>query len=273
MVRECSLTDLTWSGPVPSKRSPVPLYYQLAEAIEARIASGEWQPGDRLPPERELAVQAGISRMTARQALTWLAERGAIEVRHGIGTFVAPPKLTSDPLHLLGFTEQMMATGGDVTSTVLAQEVLPAPGPVAAALDMGPGTDVVRIMRLRSLNGSPVLLEISYFPHARFAGIEHHDLTHTSLYTLLQTHFGVHLTHAQQTVEAVGSNEFESGLFGIDRGRPMLLLEGVALTSDGTPGEYFKAVYRGDRFKFALRAAAALEEASEAALPIGLVLT
>ena len=267
------MTDLTWNGPHPSKRSPVPLYYQLAEAIEERIASGEWRPGDRLPPERDLATQAGISRMTARQALTWLAERGAIEIRHGIGTFVAQPKLTSDPLHLLGFTEQMMATGGDVSSTVLAQEVLAAPGAVAAALRLDSGADVVRIMRLRSLNDAPVLLETSYFPHTRFAGIERHDLSRTSLYTLLRTHYGVHLTHAQQTVEAVGCNEFESTLFGIERGSPMLLLEGVATTSDGTPGEYFKAVYRGDRFKFALRAAEAVEEPSEAALPIGLVLT
>ncbi len=267
------MTDLIWSGPTPSKQSPVPLYYQLAEAIEDRIASGEWQPGDRLPPERDLAAQAGISRMTARQALTWLAERGAIEIRHGIGTFVAQPKLTSDPLHLLGFTEQMMATGGDVTSTVLAQEVLPAPRPVARALDLHPATGVVRIMRLRSLNGSPVLLETSYFPHARFAGIEHEDLSHASLYTLLQVEYGVHLTHAQQSVEAVGSNAFESSLFGIEHGSPMLLLEGVAADSDGTPGEYFKAVYRGDRFKFALRAAESVEESPEASLPIGLVLT
>jgi len=267
------VTDLVWNGPVPSKQSPVPLYYQLAEAIEDRIATGEWQPGDRLPSERDLASQAGISRMTARQALSYLVDRGAIEVRHGVGTFVAQPKLTSDPLHLLGFTEQMMATGGDVASTVLAREVLPAPGPVAAALDLDPGSDVVRIMRLRSLNGSPVLLETSYFPRARFAGIEQRDLSRASLYTLLETDFGVRLTHAQQTVEAVGSNEFESTLFGTERGSPMLLLEGVALTSDGTPGEYFKAVYRGDRFKFALRAADAVEPESEAALPIGLVLT
>jgi GntR family transcriptional regulator len=267
------VADIIWNGPSPNKQSPVPLYYQLAEAIEARIATGEWRPGDRLPAERDLAAQAGISRMTARQALTWLAERGAIEVRHGVGTFVAQPKLTSDPLHLLGFSEQMMATGGTVASAVLAQEVIPAPGAVATALRLDPGTDVVRIMRLRSLNGTPVLLETSYFPHALCAGIEHRDLTHRSLYALLDADYGIRLTHAQQTVEAVAANAFESGLFGIEPGSPMLLLVGVASTKDGVAGEYFKAAYRGDRFKFALRAVDPAMEASEAALPIGLVLT
>jgi GntR family transcriptional regulator len=267
------VADITWNGPTPNKQSPVPLYYQLAEAIEARIAAGEWQPGDRLPAERDLATQSGISRMTARQALTWLAERGAIDIRHGVGTFVAQPKLTSDPLHLLGFTDQMMATGGTVTSSVLAQEVIPAPGPVATALQLEAGAPVAHIMRLRSLNGTPMLLETSSFPHAICAGIEYHDLTHCSLYALLDTDYGVRLTHARQTVEAVGANAFESGLFGIEPGSPMLLLEGVALTSDGVAGEYFKAAYRGDRFKFALRAAEVESLTEGSALPIGLVMT
>lgn len=267
------MADFSWNGHTPNKQSPVPLYYQLAEIIEARIVAGDLRPGDRLPSERDLAAQAGISRMTARQALTWLAERGTIEVRHGVGTFVAQPKLTSDPLHLLSFTEQMMATGGTVSSSVLAQEVLAAPGSIATALGLPPGNDVVRIMRLRSLNETPMLLETSYFPHARCAGIEHRDLSHQSLYSLLDHEFGIRLTHAQQSVEAIGANEFESDLFGIAKGSPMLLLEGVALTSDGVAGEFFKAVYRGDRFKFALRAAEAEPASAHPALPIGLVLT
>lgn len=269
---EWFVSDPTWNGPSPNKHSPVPLYYQLAETIEAQIAAGDLRPGDRLPSERDLATHAGISRMTARQALTWLAERGAVEVRHGVGTFVAQPKLTSDPLHLLGFTEQMMATGGTVSSTVLAQEVLPAPAPVATALGIAPGTAVVRVMRLRSLNDVPMLLETSCFPHALCAGIEHHDLSHRSLYALLDADYGIRLTHAQQTVEAVAANAFESELFGIEPGAPMLLLEGVASTSDGVAGEFFKAVYRGDRFKLALRATEA-EPAEGAGLPVDLVLT
>ena len=259
--------------PAPNKERAVPLYYQLAETIDAQITSGELQPGDRLPSERDLATKAGISRMTARQALTHLVERSVVEVRHGVGTFVAQPKLTSDPLHLLGFTEQMMATGGTVSSTVLNQEVLPAPSVIASALGSDPGGDVVRIMRLRSLNGTPLLLETSYFPYRLVAGIELRDLSSSSLYTTLEQDFGIHLAHAQQSVEAIAANSYESELFGIDKGSPMLLLEGVASTRDGTAGEFFKAVYRGDRFKFALQAVDSQEESVAAGLPINLVLT
>lgn len=267
------MVDLNWNGRSPDKQSPVPLYYQLAELIEAQIAAGDLRPGDRLPSERDLAMQAKISRMTARQALTYLVERGAVDVRQGIGTFVAQPKLTSDPMHLLGFTEQMMAIGGTVSSTVLRQEVLAAPPPVANALGLDRAANVVRVMRLRSLNEAPMLLETSYFPHALCAGIEHRDLSRNSLYTLLDAEFGIRLTHAQQSVEAIAANSFESDLFGIDKGAPMLLLEGVASTRDGTAGEFFKAVYRGDRFKFALRAVEDTASVEADRLPINLVLT
>lgn len=267
------MAEMSWNGQRPDKQSPIPLYYQVAERIEARIASGELRPGDRLPSERDLAAQAGISRMTARQAIAYLVERDAIEVRHGIGAFVAQPKLTSDPLHLLGFTEQMMATGGAVSSQVLNQEVVPAPAAVANALRLEPGAGIVRILRLRSLDGSPVLLETSYFPRALVAGLEREDLASCSLYALLEHAYGLRLTHAQQTVEAIAANAYEASLFGIDKGSPMLLLEGVALTREGVAGEFFRAVYRGDRFKFALRAAEAEAAATGPALPIDLVMT
>lgn len=261
-----------WHLALPGKKSPMPLYFQLADAIEQQIASGSLRPGDRLPSERDLAQDAGISRMTARQALTYLADRGAIDIRHGVGTFVAQPKITSDPLHLLGFTEQMMAIGGTVSSTVLAQDVISAAPSIAAVLAIGSGDPVVRIQRLRSLNDTPMLLETSFFPHRLCAGIETVDLSHRSLYATLDLDYGVRLTHAQQSVEAIAANAAESVLFGMEPGSPMLLLEGVASTATNEPGEYFKAVYRGDRFKFALRATepAATEES---ALPINLVLT
>jgi GntR family transcriptional regulator len=265
--------SLDLSLELPGKRSPVPLYYQLAELIENQIDSGVLAPGDKLPSERDIAATAGISRMTARQALNYLEQRGAIEVRHGVGTFVTPPKLTSDPLHLLGFTEQMMAIGGTVASQVLAQDVIEAPQSVARELRIAPAERVVHIMRLRSLNGTPMLLETSYFPYAPCAGIEGYDLSERSLYTTLEEEFGIRLTHAQQNIEAIAANSFESELFGIDKGMPMLLVEGVAWTADGVAGEFFKAVYRGDRFKFALRATEPGAETAESALPINLVLT
>ncbi|RPJ39254.1 MAG: GntR family transcriptional regulator, partial [Planctomycetaceae bacterium] len=74
------------------KQVPVPLYYQLSEQLRERIESGALAAGERIPSVQELSTLHAISPMTAQKAVAELARRGLVEVRRGIGTFVAPPK-------------------------------------------------------------------------------------------------------------------------------------------------------------------------------------
>lgn len=232
------------------KSSPVPLYYQLAELLREQIATGELKPGDQLPSDRELAEQAGISRMTARQAVLYLARQGALVVKPGVGTFVVQPKLTHDTLHLLGFTEEMMRHGHAATSRVLEQAVVTAPQRAAIELNLEPATTAVKIVRLRLAQETPLLLETSFVPAHLCPGLDRQDLVTNSLYALLQEQYGLHLASARQTLEATMANDYEANLFGGKPGMPMILLEGVTYLDDHQPVEYFKALYRGDRFKF-----------------------
>ncbi|GAA1687303.1 FadR/GntR family transcriptional regulator [Kribbella yunnanensis] len=70
--------------PVPRSR----LYEQVADQISTWISENGLQPGDRLPPERELAQRLGVSRATLSQALVALEVIGAVTVRHGDGTLL-----------------------------------------------------------------------------------------------------------------------------------------------------------------------------------------
>jgi GntR family transcriptional repressor for pyruvate dehydrogenase complex len=78
--------------------------------VRGLIEQGQLRPGDRLPPERELAVQLGVSRPSVRAGLRSLAAIGVLQTRHGAGTFITdgPPTLGSEPLSFLaalhGFT-------------------------------------------------------------------------------------------------------------------------------------------------------------------------
>ena len=73
-----------------------------------------------------------------------------------------------------------------------------------------------------------------------------------SLYTLLEVEYGLRLQRARQTFEATVANEYEQQLFNLRPGAAMILLEGVTYSDQEQPIEYFKAIYRGDRLKFAL---------------------
>jgi GntR family transcriptional regulator len=234
------------------KSRPIPLYYQLAEQIREQIQSDQLKPGDQVPSERELSERAGISRMTVRQALAYLVRAGELSVRHGIGTFVAEPKLRHDTLYLLSFTEEMLRQGEAVTSRTLEKALLTPPGHVAAALHLPAAAQAVKIVRVRYSDSQPLLLETTFVTAALCPGLEFADLESQSLYSVLEHDYGLVPFRMHQTLEATIANDYEAALFDIAIGTPMILLEGVTYSARNEPMEFFKAIYRGDRFKFEL---------------------
>jgi GntR family transcriptional regulator len=244
----------TWGvdGLKVKKGNPIPLYYQLAEEIRDQIRLGKLNDGDKLPSEVALSGQAGVSRMTARQAISVLVRERLIVVKPGVGTFVAGAKLTYDALHLLGFTETVLQQGGTVTSDVFDQSVIPAPEQAARELGIPLEEPVVRVGRLRRVDGVPLLLESSFVPRTLCEGLEHEDLSSQSLYALLERKYGLRLKGARQTVEARSANDYEQQLFDVGTAMTMICLEGATYNDQDRAVEYFRAMYRGDRFKLAV---------------------
>src|SRR5262245_44857360 len=76
---------------------------QVVSHVRTLIERGELRPGDRLPAERDLALQVGVSRPTVRAGLRALAAMGVVQARHGSGTFIpaGPPTLGNEPLSFL----------------------------------------------------------------------------------------------------------------------------------------------------------------------------
>jgi GntR family transcriptional regulator, arabinose operon transcriptional repressor len=81
--------------------SPLPRYYQIYSALLARIKTGELKAGDALPPERQIAEQYGVARLTVVKALDLLARDKLIDKQHGRGTFVLPQP--EDQLETIAF--------------------------------------------------------------------------------------------------------------------------------------------------------------------------
>jgi GntR family transcriptional regulator len=237
-------------GDTLQKQVPVPLYYQLSEQLRERIESGALAPGERIPSIQDLAALHGISPGTAQKAVAELVGLGLVEVRRGVGTFVAPAKVTFDLQILLSFSEDARARGLAPSGQLLTQALAVPPVRIATQLVLAPGEPAVHIARLRSAGGSPSAIEESYLAAHLVPGLESEDVVTHSLYTLLEEHYHLRLDHATQMVEAVGATAREAHLLGIPVGAPVALLRGVTFLVDGRPVEFFKAVYRGDRFRF-----------------------
>jgi len=233
--------------------SAVPLYHQIKEAIQDLIEGGELPAGKMLPSERELAEHYAVSRLTVRQAISELVRDGLLLRQHGVGTFVAPPKLNQAQPMALSFTQRMIQAGRVPTSRVLAREIIPAPRSVARRLQIEPDAPVMRIARLRLADGQPVMLETTHLPAARFPGLLDENLQTQSLYAILSSRYGVVLAEAEQTLEPVVLTAYEAAQLGAAEGTPAMLVEVVALSAEGWPVEYSRSIVRGDTSRYVFR--------------------
>lgn len=228
--------------------SPIPLHYQLKELIRGEILAGRVKVGDRLPPERDLADQYGVSRMTARQALQGLVHEGYLSRQSGRGTFITVPS-TAVRVSSKGFSEDMLARGMRPGSRVLSATVEPALSTVAYELGIGAGAPVFRLERLRLANGEPMAYELSYLSADRFPDLIKCDLNNRSLYQFLNERYGVTRQRSRRTVESVGASVKEAELLCIPEGSPLLKISGIALDNTDHMLETGWTVYRADRFK------------------------
>ena len=143
-----------------------PRYTQLYRHIAAAISTGVLETDAQLPPERELAELADVSRVTVRKAVSQLVEEGLLEQRRGAGTFVRPPppKMEHSLSALLSFTEYMRQRGKTSSSQILRRGLfLPTPDE-QMALGLAGADRVARVDRLRSADGLPMALEYSSLP-------------------------------------------------------------------------------------------------------------
>ncbi|MCD6291233.1 MAG: GntR family transcriptional regulator [Anaerolineae bacterium] len=235
--------------------SAVPLYHQIRENLRDLIESGRLEPGAALPPERELAEQYGVSRLTVRQAISELVRDGLLIRQHGVGTFVAPPKLSQVQPVALSFTQRMIQAGHTPASRVLSCEIAPASHNVARHLDIPPGAPVIRLARVRLADGQPVMLEITHLPADRFPGLVDEDFRTQSLYTILATRYQVTIAEAIQTMEPVALTAYEAEQLHAQEGSAALFVEVTASSPEGWVAEYSRAVVRGgtSRYVFHLR--------------------
>lgn len=226
-------------------------YIQIHDDMSEAIASGKWQPGDKIPAERDLAEEFSVSRMTLRQAIMLLVDEGLLERRVGAGTFVAEQKVQERLNGISSFTELMAAAGKVATSKTIAYYTGIATNAEIQHLKLAEGEAVLRMERIRYGDGEPIAYEIATLPEKLVVGLARQDLT-DSLYRTLAEQRNIQVGKAQQRVTASAAVERIAQYLQIDRGDPVLSLGQVTLDQQGKPFEYVRTQYAGNRFEFYL---------------------
>lgn len=233
------------------RASDVPLWQQLAQALRSEIESGNFRAEQALPSESELIDRHGVSRTVVREALAELVRAGLIYKIRARGSFVSPQR---PELRFIGSTagssDDLSATGRNATTSVLALERGVASETEATALGTAVSAPVIRVRRLRRVDGVPWLLVDTVLPFDRFPGLVRANLENKSLYEHLRRHFGVSVRGADRWLSAIVPTDREADLLELPSGQAVLEIESVAWDETGVPFERYRALHRSDGPRF-----------------------
>ena len=225
--------------------SPLPLYQQLQRALRQAIENRVLGPDDALPPERDLANEFRISRITVRKAIDGLVSEGMLVRRQGSGTFVSA-RVEKNFSKLTSFSEDMRARGRTPHSVWLKKSAGSVTPEEALTLRSSPGTPVYRFHRIRFADDTPMAVEYATVLASCLPSI---DAVDSSLYEALER-AGSRPVRALQRLRAVLLAAEQAELLKAKERDAGLLVERVGFLKDGGAVEFTQTYYRGEIYDF-----------------------
>lgn len=204
------------------RATPAPYYETVKRAISEKIASGIWQPHDRIPSEAALVTQYGYSRMTINRALRELTDEGLLVRLQGVGTFVAEPKGQSALFEIRSIADEITARSHQHRCDVRVLERSPANALQAAALKINEGSDIFHSVMVHFENELPVQIEDRIVNAQVVPDYLAQDYSLTTPHAYLS--LIAPLTEGEHIVEAVRASAEESALLTINETEPCLLI-------------------------------------------------
>ena len=255
MLTEVQQVDARTLAAQVQARSGMPLHSQLEVSLRRLIESGQITAGAVLPGELELAAQLGVSRHTVRHALGVLTNEGLLRRERGRGTTVVsanPSRVIERSLSTFyAFAWELRARGAKQRSYVLERKILLAHASLVQRLSVPYGTEIERIVRLRTADDEPLVFETAHLPRELTTGIDTAVLERESIYDELERLHGIRITRARESIRPVVLSRPVARLLRSRPGAPAFSVERTTWTEQG-PIEWQESVVRGDRYLYSV---------------------
>jgi DNA-binding GntR family transcriptional regulator len=233
-------------------------YQQVQELVLTIMAERQLKPGDRLPSTAELAEIADVSSISVRRALDELERAGRIRRHQGLGTFVAEPRIATDPTRSGELLHTLIGDPGrpsTVTTALITVSVGLPSATIASALGVDVGQPVWEIWRKRVIVGATQapdhILERAVLPLSRVPSIDQEGLSRgESLYRFVEERYGLTDEYTEQAFEVDSSNSWEAEQLGVPAGDPIVRIRGVSFDAEGVAFDCFEQCYRATKFTF-----------------------
>ncbi len=255
MPRKSSLQDQALSGtPAPAQPNTGagPLHERIAADLRTAIVRGDHLPGTKLPTEAELANRYGAGRGTVRAALRAVEAEGLVTSRQGSGRVVLGGGLSQSFDELRSFAQWARATGHVPGGLFITRARRPAEATEATALYVNPGSEVLHTVRLRTLDGAPVLVERCTYPGWLADTIAELDERCPSVTAEVRRLTGMVAVSGTHTLDLARADAIDAELLGCEVGAPMLRRRAITRSHSGVPLDYTDDHYAEGTASFTL---------------------
>ncbi len=211
-------------------------YEMIARNLTEKIKSGEWEAGQMIPGEMELAKKYHVGRSTIREALNILQQKGLIDKKHGLGTFIRESKQRMDNSILtLSSIGRMIEDAGYEAGSVFYGVSYEAPdAEVKERLGLDAEDRVVIINRERTADGIPVAFSYYIFPEKLVGDMFIHGLS-GSVFRLLREQCGIEIDHADTMIKGLDEERYWDAKALLYLKGPAVLMEQLHVDTKGKP--------------------------------------
>ncbi|WP_164667682.1 GntR family transcriptional regulator [Virgibacillus doumboii] len=234
--------------------SGIPLHIQVRDIIRKEVLQKKLvDENGKVETEHALMERFGVSRVTIRNALKMLVDEGVIIRERGRGTFLRINHPENWTGRLLGFTE-IIKESGFVPDAQITKQGYGVQEAMESELKSKLNTERTwELKRIRFADTHPTAVEHAFYPAKYGPSLEEQDLKSIAIYKYFEEELNVYLNEAKQMISAVNADAESAALLKVKEGDALLYIERITYSSDSTPIEFLKAIYRPDHFQYLIK--------------------
>lgn len=227
----------------------IPAYKKLYIELKNDLKQGKYAPGSFLPNETELEEQFHVSRTTIRKAIGLLSDEGYLSVKQGRGTEVQDVSTLQQLNKITSFTETLRKKGYTVsTQGFNLQQIKPTEN-IRDVLSLRETDTVYHLQRVQCADGKPICIMENYLTASFVPDLNLSESTLISLYSHLESHYGIILKDATERITAVPASFTKSQILQVPMNTPLLYTRRVTYI-DSTPFEYALSHIVADKYEY-----------------------
>lgn len=228
-------------------------YEQIARQLREDIRNGRFQVGEAIPSERGLAERFDVAPGTMRQALNQLVDEGTLSSKRGARKVVLRmPARFPEISKFRSFAQWAYGRGRTPGGHVIHQEWVEQTDKDAELLRVPAGEKVLKVLRVRTIDGSPIMLERTRYPAWVGTKVEPMDPTCPSVTNELAARHHIHFFAADNVFSAAKAGEVDARWLPLETGDPVLVHRRLSRDARGTPLEMSEDRYIADALSIAV---------------------